>query len=37
MDQYRDLQTIVVTPTGKRSNITAAKTVVYNKAPLASR
>jgi hexosaminidase len=32
VDQYRELQTIVVTPSGKRSNIT--KTVVYNKAPL---
>jgi hexosaminidase len=32
IDQYRELQTIVVTPSGKRSNIT--KTVVYNKAPL---
>ncbi|MDB5002948.1 MAG: family 20 glycosylhydrolase [Mucilaginibacter sp.] len=32
-DQYRELQTIVITPTGKRSVVT--KTVVYNKAPLA--
>ncbi|MES2428569.1 MAG: family 20 glycosylhydrolase [Bacteroidota bacterium] len=34
VDQYRELQTLVLTPTGKRSVIT--KTVVYNKAPLAS-
>jgi hexosaminidase len=32
-DQYRQLQAIVITPTGKRSNI--ARTIVYNKAPLA--
>jgi hexosaminidase len=32
IDQYRELQTMVVTPTGKRSVVT--KTVVYNKAPL---
>jgi hexosaminidase len=31
-DQYRELQTIVITPAGKRSRIT--KTTVYNKAPL---
>jgi hexosaminidase len=31
-DQYRELQTIVITPTGKRSVVT--KTVVYNKAAL---
>ncbi|GAA4091236.1 family 20 glycosylhydrolase [Mucilaginibacter panaciglaebae] len=31
-DQYRELQTIVITPTGKRSVVT--KTVIYNKAPL---
>ncbi|MCC8425915.1 family 20 glycosylhydrolase [Mucilaginibacter sp. UR6-11] len=31
-DQYRELQTIVITPTGKRSVVT--KMVVYNKAPL---
>jgi hexosaminidase len=31
-DQYRELQTIVITPTGKRSVVT--KTVVYNKTPL---
>lgn len=33
IDQYRELQTLVLTPTGKRSVIT--KTVVYNRAPLA--
>jgi hexosaminidase len=33
LDEYRDLKTIVVTPTGKRSVITAAK--IFNKAPLA--
>ena len=32
-DQYRDLQTIVITPTGKRSQVT--HTVMYNKALLA--
>ncbi len=32
-DQYRDLQTIVVTPSGKRSPV--SHTVMYNKAPLA--
>jgi len=32
-DQYRDLQTIVITPSGKRSQVT--HTVMYNKAPLA--
>jgi hexosaminidase len=31
-DQYRDLETIVITPTGKRSPVTHA--VVYNKNPL---
>jgi hexosaminidase len=31
-DQYRELQTIVITPTGKHSVVT--KTVVYNKTPL---
>lgn len=31
-DQYRELQTIVITPTGKRSVVT--KTVVYNKTML---
>jgi hexosaminidase len=31
-DQYRELQAIVITPTGKRSEIT--RTVVYNKLPL---
>jgi hexosaminidase len=31
-DQYRDLQTIVITPSGKRSQVT--HTVIYNKAPL---
>jgi len=31
-DQYRQLQAIVITPTGKRSDIT--RTIVYNKAPL---
>jgi hexosaminidase len=31
-DQYRELQAIVITPTGKRSNIVT--TVVYNKLPL---
>jgi len=31
-DQYRDLKTIVITPSGKRSNVTHA--VVYNKNPL---
>lgn len=30
-NQYRELQTVVITPEGKRS--TATKTVVYNKAP----
>ncbi|MGY4536197.1 hexosaminidase [Mucilaginibacter sp. UYNi724] len=34
LDEYRDLKTIVITPSGKRSNITAAK--VFNKAPLAA-
>ncbi len=32
-DQYRDLQTMVITPTGKRSQVT--HTIMYNKAPLA--
>lgn len=32
-DQYRELQTIVLTPSGKRSQVT--HTMVYNKAPLA--
>jgi hexosaminidase len=32
-DQYRELQTIVITPSGKRSQV--SRTVVYNKAPLA--
>jgi len=32
-DQYRDLQTIVMTPSGKRSSVT--HTIMYNKAPLA--
>ncbi|WP_426667956.1 family 20 glycosylhydrolase [Mucilaginibacter sp. McL0603] len=32
-DQYRDLQTIVITPSGKRSQVT--HTIIYNKAPLA--
>lgn len=32
VDQYRDLQTIVITPTGKRSQVT--HTVMYNKAQL---
>ena len=31
-DQYRELQTIVITPSGKRSDVT--HTLVYNKAPL---
>src|SRR5665213_84544 len=31
-DQYRDLKTIVITPSGKRSQVTHA--VVYNKNPL---
>ncbi|CAN5125341.1 hypothetical protein BH09BAC6_BH09BAC6_12330 [soil metagenome] len=31
-DQYRELQTIVITPSGKRSSVT--KAVMYNKAPL---
>jgi hexosaminidase len=34
LDEYRDLKTIVVTPTGKRSVITAAK--MFNKAPLSA-
>jgi hexosaminidase len=34
LDQYRELQTIVITPSGKRSNVT--RTLVYNKAPLAA-
>jgi hexosaminidase len=34
LDEYRDLKTIVVTPTGKRSVITAAK--MFNKTPLAA-
>lgn len=34
LDEYRDLKTIVITPTGKRSVITAAK--IFNKAPLAA-
>ena len=33
-DQYRELQTIVITPSGKRSAVT--RTVVYNKAPFAA-
>jgi len=33
-DQYRELKTIVITPSGKRSQITHA--VMYNKSPLAS-
>ncbi|MDN3546811.1 family 20 glycosylhydrolase [Mucilaginibacter aquaedulcis] len=33
-DQYRELQTIVITPSGKRS--VATRMVVYNKAPLAA-
>jgi hexosaminidase len=32
VDQYRELQTIVITPSGKRSNVT--RTLVYNKAPM---
>ncbi|OOQ59662.1 family 20 glycosylhydrolase [Mucilaginibacter pedocola] len=32
IDQYREIQTIVVTPAGKRSNVT--KTTIYNKAPM---
>jgi hexosaminidase len=32
-DQYRDLQTIVIAPSGKRSQVT--HTIIYNKAPLA--
>lgn len=32
-DQYRDLQTIVITPSGKRSQV--SHRVMYNKAPLA--
>ncbi len=32
-DQYRELQTIVITPSGKRSQVTHA--VMYNKSPLA--
>lgn len=32
-DQYRDLQTVVITPSGKRSQVT--HTIMYNKAPLA--
>jgi hexosaminidase len=32
-DQYRDLQTLVITPSGKRSQVT--HTIMYNKAPLA--
>jgi hexosaminidase len=32
-DQYRDLQTIVITPSGKRSQVT--QTIMYNKAPFA--
>jgi hexosaminidase len=31
-DQYRELQTIVITPSGKRSDVT--HTLVYNKAPM---
>ncbi len=33
LDQYRDLQTIVITPSGKHSQVT--HTIMYNKAPLA--
>lgn len=33
IDQYRELQTIVITPSGKRSSVTRA--IMYNKAPLA--
>jgi hexosaminidase len=32
-DQYRDLQTIVITPSGKRSQV--SHTIMYNKTPLA--
>ena len=32
VDQYRELQTIAITPTGKRSDVT--RMTVYNKAPL---
>jgi hexosaminidase len=32
-DQYRDLETIVITPSGKRSSVTHS--VVYNRTPLA--
>ena len=32
-DQYRELETIVITPSGKRSQVT--HTVMYNQAPLA--
>jgi hexosaminidase len=34
LDEYRDLKTIVITPTGKRSVITAAK--IFNKAPVST-
>jgi len=34
IDQYRELQTIVITPSGKRSVVT--KTVMYNKVPMAA-
>jgi hexosaminidase len=33
-DQYRELKTIVITPSGKRSQVTSA--TVYNKTPLAA-
>jgi hexosaminidase len=33
-DQYRELKTIVVTPTGKRSQVT--RTLMYNKTPSAA-
>ena len=32
-DQYRDLQAIVITPSGKRSQV--SRTIMYNKTPLA--
>jgi hexosaminidase len=34
LDQYRDLQTMVITPSGKRSQV--SRTIMYNKAPLSA-
>lgn len=34
LDQYRDLQALVITPSGKRSQV--SRTIMYNKAPLSA-